>query len=78
MLRTRFMLFVGAAFLMLSCAVGFVLPAVLEPQPPWEDVEAQQAAWGRFLDLSLTSACTLGAVGLALTAWGYFRWRRTR
>jgi hypothetical protein len=78
MARTRLLLSAGTAFLLLSCCTGFVLPTFLEPQPPWEDVDAQQAAWGRLLDVLMISACMLGAVGLALTARGYYRWRRSR
>jgi len=75
MLRTRWILSAAVAFLVMACTVGCILPASLEPRPPWDDVEAQQASWGRLLEALLVSAFALGAVGVSLLAWGYFRWR---
>ena len=45
-------------------------PVFLEPQPPRDDVEAQQASWGRLLDALLISAFALGTLGAILLAWG--------
>ncbi|MBU2668445.1 hypothetical protein KOI35_33525 [Actinoplanes bogorensis] len=66
----------GIVLVLLSCAVLLVVPAVLEPSKPWDDVEEQQAAWGATLDRVLWTGFGLGTLGAALLAIGSYRPRR--
>jgi len=65
----------GCALLTTSCLVGCCTPAVLEPQPPWDDPVAQQAQWSHTLDwlLGIAAGLLLGAYLLLAHAWT--RWR---
>ncbi|GAA0374103.1 hypothetical protein GCM10009541_15700 [Micromonospora gifhornensis] len=54
------------------------LPLLMQPQPPWDDVGAQQSDWDRVVTwlIAAGSALLLGAY--PLLAYGLVEWRAKR
>lgn len=75
MSRSSPALITGGFIVIAATVVGCCAPVVLQPQPPWEDVVAQQAAWDRVLGwLAVTAGgLLLGAVFFLI--YGLARWR---
>jgi hypothetical protein len=78
MSRPQLALVAGGVLLIGTCLVGCCLPAFLEPQPPWSDPVAQQAAWGRTEDLLFSVAIVLLLGALLLLAFAFVAWRAPR
>ena len=76
--RTRLALIAGSFTLISAAVVGCCAPTFLEPQPPWGDPVAQQAAWDRVLRWLVVVAGGLLLGALPLLAYGFVGWRMER
>ncbi|WP_346116977.1 hypothetical protein [Micromonospora coerulea] len=70
MSRWRLARITGAVLVLGTLIGGCGLLAIAAPQPPWYDVEAQQAAWNEFLTAALLIGGVLVLAGVALGVAG--------
>ena len=78
MSRTRQALLGAGVMLFGSCVLGCCLPAVMEPQPPWDNVEEQQAEWAHLESRLIVAAIVLLACSAPLLAYAFVSWHKNR
>ena len=76
--RSRLALITGGFMVIAATVVGCCVPVVLQPQPPWEDVVSQQAAWDRVMGWLVVVASGLLLGAFPFLAYGLVRWRMER